>query len=474
MRSQPAAVGVQEPSLRLAPYYLPNDSYEDFVDLGKAYGLLPDEWQAGILRDSLGERANGKWAAPRVGVSAPRQNGKNGYIELRELGGLLLLEERILHTAHEVKTAMMSFRRIKAFFENYDDLRKMVKKISNINGQESISLVNGGTLQFAARSKSSGRGFSVDTLILDEAQELSDDVWAAILPTISASPNPQVILLGTPPGPTVNGEVFTRFRSAALLGEDERLSWSEWSADREDDPSDPTIWAKANPALGIRLEVETVSDEFASMDEETFARERLGMWDSTASGSVFDDEQWKALVSQTDPGGRVVFAVDVSPNRDRASIGVAGYLPDGRVMVQTIENRRGTGWVAGRLKELTDRWPTLGVLIDTAGPAASLLPDLKRLRVKRIRLLATNDVKAACGMFYDYVNDGRLAHPDQPVLNTAIGSARKRPLGDAWAWHRKGNDSDITPLVAVTFAAYGLLTARRAATSESRPKATIL
>jgi hypothetical protein len=33
--------------------------------------------------------------------------------------------------------------------------------------------------------------------------------------------------------------------------------------------------------------------------------------------------------------------------------------------------------------------------------------------------------------------------------------ARKRRLGDAWAWNRKDTDSDITPLVAVTLALFG-------------------
>ena len=33
--------------------------------------------------------------------------------------------------------------------------------------------------------------------------------------------------------------------------------------------------------------------------------------------------------------------------------------------------------------------------------------------------------------------------------------ARRRPVGDAWAWGRKGTDGDVTPLVAATFARYG-------------------
>jgi hypothetical protein len=33
-----------------------------------------------------------------------------------------------------------------------------------------------------------------------------------------------------------------------------------------------------------------------------------------------------------------------------------------------------------------------------------------------------------------------------------VGAARKRPLGDAWAWARKGAASEITTLISATVA----------------------
>ncbi|MFT2526241.1 hypothetical protein ACMWQA_27725, partial [Escherichia coli] len=60
-----------------------------------------------------------------------------------------------------------------------------------------------------ARTKGSGRGFSASTILLDEAQELGFAVLAAILPTLSAIPNSQMWMCGTPPSPEMNGEVIT-------------------------------------------------------------------------------------------------------------------------------------------------------------------------------------------------------------------------------------------------------------------------
>src|SRR6185312_15116463 len=100
--------------------------------------------------------------------------------------------------------------------------------------QEAILLDNGGSIEFIARSKGSGRGFTVDVLVCDEAQDLTDEELAALLPTISAAPtgNPQVILTGTPPDPekSQQGEVFARVRADGELKRDKRLSWHDFGA----------------------------------------------------------------------------------------------------------------------------------------------------------------------------------------------------------------------------------------------------
>ena len=67
------------------------------------------------------------------------------------------------------------------------------------------------------------------------------------------------------------------------------------------------------------------------------------------------------------------------------------------------------------------------------------------------------DVARACGALVDAVTGRQLRHIDQPPLNVAVANAGDRPLGDAWAWSRARSDVDISPLVAVTFAAFAAL-----------------
>ena len=214
--------------------------------------MILDDWQALVLDDWLATGADGSWVHSRCGLSVPRQNGKNGALEGREVYGMAVIGERFLHSAHEVKTSRKAFRRLLGYFDDrrhYPELADMVADIRRTNGQEAIFLHNGGSVEFVARSKGSGRGFTVDVIVMDEAQELSDDALEALRSTNSAGPqgNPQIIFLGTPPGPRNNGEVFTRVRGGALGGTAARTCWHEWSAEPEADFDDEGAWAKAAP-----------------------------------------------------------------------------------------------------------------------------------------------------------------------------------------------------------------------------------
>jgi phage terminase large subunit-like protein len=424
--------------------------------------LPPDPWQAAVLSDWLGRDRSNKWSASRCGLAVPRQNGKNAILEMRELFGLVFLGERFLHTAHEVKTARKAFKRLQYFFgEHRDDpaakfpeLNALVTEVRNANGQEALYLENGGSVEFIARSKGSGRGFTVDVIVMDEAQELSDDALAALMPTVSAAPlgNPQLIFTGTPPAPSMNGEVWVRTRETGLKGEDGRLAWSEWSCDLDADLDDTANWARSNPALGGRLALSTIGDERAQMDDDTFARERLGVWTDPASEqAAVDYGRWLDL---TDPAMELehvtAFAVEVSIDRAWASIAAAGPC-DGRIGVELVDRRRGTGWVLPRLGDLVRRNGGVAA-VDAGSPAGSLITDLEAEGFTTA-IMGTKEVATACGAMVDAVNEGTVIHGPQADLNAQVETARKRPLGDgAFAFGRKASLGDVDAFNAVTFA----------------------
>src|SRR5690606_14930805 len=162
--------------------------------------LILDPWQAETTCDILAVNKFGLWCSFETCTVCQRQTGKGAIIETIELGGLFLFGERlILHSAHEYKTAQEAFLRIKALIDGCSDLSRHVKAIREANGEQQVILRDGARLRFVARSKGSGRGFSAPRNILDEAYALTRTQLAALLPTMSAMPNPQVNLFSTVP-----------------------------------------------------------------------------------------------------------------------------------------------------------------------------------------------------------------------------------------------------------------------------------
>lgn len=461
--------GSQEPRITVHPGV--DLTFGDLAaDFGQRYQLSPDPWQRAVLDAWLAQNDQGsRWSAATCGLSAPRQNGKNVAVELREIFGMIGNGEKVLHTAHQVRTAQAHFQRLKYFFGEkardpsaiFPELNRRVKRVRSANGQEAIELSNGGMIAISARSAQAGRGLSYDLLVCDEAQDMSDDELEAISPVISAAPlgNPQTIFIGTPPGPRSNGEAFARIRTEALSGRSERLSWLEWSADDDCDLDSIDAWAEANPGLGIRIMPDTVADERARFSEEGFGRERLGMWTADRSGrQVIASDLWTGQADQLSLAvDQYAVAVDVAPDRSMSSIALAGRRPDGCWHVELHEQKSGLAWLAPYLERLIATNPQIrAVVLDGASAAASISDDLAQ---RKIAVSITNaaEMAAACGQFYDGIAEGWLFHTDQPQVTYALSMARKRSMlsGQAWGWNRKSAEADITPLVACTLALWG-------------------
>lgn len=461
--SDAVLTGAQEPRYKSIPPAA-TSAGADAVELAAKAGITLDPWQAAVLDGSMGERDEG-WAAAEVALVVPRQNGKNEVAIVRELYGLFVVAEPlIVHSAHLFSTCKDHFRRLCAVIESSPTLRRRVKTIRQTVGEEGVVLTNGARIRFVARSRTSARGLTASTVVLDEAFALTDDQMSNMLPTLSASEGPQVWYLSS--APHLSSEVLRR---VCLRGREGApgLCYYEWCGDQSAESADVRAWLHANPALGYRLSLDFTAREMDALDDEDFRRERLGIWSEEHFANVIDLAVWRALADKDskarDP---VALAVDVTPDRKRAAIAGAGKRSDGLVHIEVIADREGVSWVVQRVAELVERHKPCAVMVDGRSPAASLLPALAEagLKVTTEPKASTPDIivttsaaemAAACGAFYDAIEGGSLRHLDQPELTSALEGATKRSLGEAWAFSRRGSTS-IAPLVAATLALYGL------------------
>ncbi len=438
------------------------------VELALETGLELDDWQAWYLDGALSYDSRGRWVPFECGLAVPRQNGKGGIIEARMLAGLFLLEEPLLtYTAHEFKTAQEHFLRISNLIEGTPRLMRQVRRIRKASGAEAIELKNGNRLRFLARSASAGRGFSGDVVFLDEAMILWALAMGALLPTMSARTHvtaggPQIYYTGTA-GIGEAALVFAGVRDRAIAGEARRLFYAEWGAGEKDDHAgddvdldDHAEWWRANPALhgAGRITEEFIEAERDAMADDEFARERLGIWGNSALRGAIDPDVWRALADpKSRPGSTVALSVDVPPEGKRATIARAGIRSDLKVHVE-VDSRPGTTWAVDRLAELAKKRNAV-VVLDGSGRAAALIPGLVAAGVKPV-VYGTRQVVTACSEFMDKVDEDGLRHTAQPELNMAVDAARRRKVGDAWAWHRRDTSVDISPLVSATLAVHGL------------------
>ena len=464
----------------------------------EAVGVSLFDWQKHVIDAAFAVNDQGEWAANEFGLLVSRQNGKGEILVAYTLAHLFLFpradnrRKTILYSAHEVKTSDDGFERIRSIIEASPSLMARVAHIYLANGKGSIRLKPrkgqkmGDRVLFVARSKSSGRGFSGDVIIQDEAQEESKQAHTALTYTQSAVPNRQEFFCGTVPEEGVNdSEVFEGVRDRGRLEEESRTGWMEWSPVGSDDSetvgsidfSDEDVWLEANPSSPFLIKLDTIQDQFdrdVSPDKETFARERLSIWPDRAEiteedkqANDLDLEKWSEGVIPARLGSRVVLAVVLGPGGGYSTIAGGQRLDDDRIFVEHLDTRVQTRWVADRIVELQKKHAALLVVLDEKN-AAPIIPSLQKARVKFMSM-SMNEIGAAYNLFIEHVNDGVVAHPDQAEVVIAIQNAVPRVMSkvaDLKTWTQGDPLEPVTSLQAMTLALWGV---QKAETRSSSP-----
>jgi hypothetical protein len=472
-----ALLGSPPPSLLVEPKGIRDSAWAEAVDLLAAFGLELDEWQELYMQVSLSERTDGKWAAKTVGLSAPRQNGKSQLIVARALAGVLLFgEKKVVISAHQQDTARETFGKFMDLIEDSPALEKQLRGGSIDKGvlqavmreQITFTPLDGGSpakILFKARTKAGNRGFSSDLLFVDEAQRLDPAAWVSINSTMSARPNPQIHLMGTPPTPEDQGETFTKIRDTAKSGNSTSLAWLEWSASEDDDPALEETRRKANPAWDTRINHDVVQGEFESYSPDEFAVDRLGIWLTGGSKPrVIDRKAWDAAAipaSAVPADGTVAYGVKFSPAGDRYGVGVA-LLSDDVVHVEALPPQPMGAGTSQLAEWLVDRWrDCAAIVIDGKSGAQDFYNVLRRKGVpaSRLVLAASDKAIAANAMLARKVADGSLTHlaVGQEGLDESVRNAAKRDIGafGGWGFEPAVPGADMLPVESVALAALG-------------------
>ena len=448
-------------------------------------GLTLDDWQAYVIGGLFDVGPTGAWAASEFGLLVSRQNGKGEILVAYDLAHLFLfprLDNRrktILHTAHEVKTAIDGFQRLAGVVESVPKLMARVDNIYTANGQEGIVLkkrkgqLQGDRCRFIARTKKSGRGFAADVVVYDEAQELSLQSSNALKYTQSQITNPQGMFTGTVPEDGENdSEIWEGLRDRGRRGDSPRTGWMEWTPEGSEDPDtadaidlgDHAAWMASSPSLGHRMPQASVQDQYEStrdVDPEGFKRERLSIWpnkreQAAVKLSELDIERWGLNVTAgAKLGDSPVIAIALGRGGGFATVSAASRFDDDSIVVEHKETRRQTRWVAAYVQQLQKDIGAVLIVLDPKN-AAVIINDLDVLKVKYLGM-NLNEIAAAHSLLIEYSNDGAIVHRGQAEVAASFQFATTRKIGQAGVtWEASDPTKPISHAQSITWAAWGV------------------
>lgn len=445
-------IGSQTPTKSLILPY--NKSLgPEAIKIYEKSGRISFDWQRFLVDAILAVNDDGLWTHMTFGFSVPRQNGKNEVIAIRELRGLHA-GERILHTAHRTTTSAAAFNRLLSILEEmgYEDGEDFNK--IKASGREHIELVGGGRIDFRTRTSTGGLGESFDLLIIDEAQEYTDDQRSALMYTIAASTNPQTIMIGTPPTPISSGTVFMKYRENALYGVTEDSGWAEWSVDKQSDPRDKGLWYQANPSLGLRVSERNIQAEVGN-DDLDFNIQRLGLWIQYNQKSAISENEWKALHVDTLPKlkGKLFVGIKYGHDGTNVAMSIAVKTEDDKIFVETIDCqsiRNGNDWIIYFLRNADIQQ----VVIDGANGQKILAEAMKQAGLKAPVLPTVKEIVVANSMFEQALFQQTICHKSQPSLFQVVTNCEKRNIGTngGFGYRSQIEENDIALMESVILA----------------------
>jgi len=215
-------------------------------------------------------------------------------------------------------------------------------KVRQANGQEEVTGLNGSSYRLTTPQRSGVRGFSADTLIIDEVREYDDfDFIQSAEPILTASDDPQTLYLSN-----AGDESSVVLNELRLRGTGENpgsLLYLEWSTDPELPTDDRQGWRQANPSPRVTIEtLERLYQKYSEAGEVAiFETEHLCRWVASMLPRLVQDIHWQAARGILEPPRLPSLGISVDPSGKRASAVMAWPQADGTVGIMELADVTG-------------------------------------------------------------------------------------------------------------------------------------
>jgi hypothetical protein len=431
-----------------------------FAESVLGFTLLP--WQKWWLLHALELKYDGTYRFRTILTLVGRQQGKTTLLKIVALWAMYLNRVHlVLGAAQSLDIARESWKGALDIARANPRLEGELTRVTTGSIETAMTLTNGARYRITAATPGSGRGLSVDLLILDELREQRDwEAWGALSKTTIARPNGLIIAISN--AGDEKSVVLNSLRATAMAQADESIALFEYSAPDGCALDDTDAWCQSMPGLGHGTITEAAVRLALATDPENVFRTELLCQSVDALNSALDLHGWAACADQgldlAPIAERTVMCLDVSPDGGHVTLVTAAGRDDGKVAFTETKSWGSTedarADLPGILRAARPRalgwYPSgpaavlgaeLGELnADKRGPIGRMTVDRKSFREWAPGLveLRGDEVKEACQTLADLVMNRKVVHNSTALLNSHATGAQRLDQGDGWRFVRRG------------------------------------
>ncbi|WP_313074897.1 terminase large subunit [Melaminivora sp.] len=269
----------------------------------------------------------------------------------------------------------------------FDDARAMAERTPDLRTYLGVailqhSLTVAHTSSKAAPLAAEGStldGLNVHFALLDELHAHKTRSVYDVIDTARGAREQSLLWTITTAGTDRSGICYERRTHVTKILErvirDDRVFGIIYTLDDGDDHFDPSVWIKANPNLGVSVQLDELTAQARKAEAmpsalNNFLTKRLNVWVSGESPWM-DMRAWercgkdRATLESIPPGARVYMGLDLAQKKDFAALAIAWQMEDGRwglctrlylneLAVQESGNAHLSGWARQGYVEVTD------------------------------------------------------------------------------------------------------------------------
>lgn len=418
--------------------------------------LMP--WQQAAADVALELNERGRFRYEQIVITVPRQSGKTALILALGLHRTLITPNgKVWYTAQTGQIARERFLKDMA-----SDAEKLLGSAIAVKRGAGDTRLNFPPMESQFRPHPPNDTYlhseQSDLNILDEPWSFSeiqgDGLIQAIQPTQNTRPNAQTIYLSTMGD--ARSTWWHRIVDEAREGVPGTAIF-DWGLPESEDATDVKAVIRAHPAVGHTIEPDVVRKAANKMKPAEFARAYANIRTQTRV-SVFSADTLARVLDHTatmTAGAEIALGVAVSWDRSHAVIAAAGLAADGTPVCEIVDARPGAGWVADRLKELSERHHPAAILVDARSPASPIAADPSLEDI----IEAPTSAKVAAGTadFLDRIARGEIKFRYDKALAKAFDQLALRTVGDLGQMlDRKNSAGSIAEIEAAMLAFSGI------------------